>query len=104
MEKLFEDLLMEEHERVPWAVHFLEGNARMWWKTVRPNPSGSTALPTWASFREKVFGAFFSHSIKQQGSRPVMEYQREFVRLVNCVPFMVRTCRRFKELLTEPPW
>ncbi len=66
MEKLFEDLLMEEYERVPLAVHFLEGNARMWWKTVRPDVAKGAALPTWSSFQEKLFGAFFPHSLKQQ--------------------------------------
>ncbi len=99
MEKLFEDLMMEEDERVPLAVHFLEGTTRIWLKTVRPTPSGTTLL-SWSTFREMLFGAFFSNSVKQQlehnpknikqGSRSVIEYQREFVRLANCVPFVIR--------------
>ncbi len=63
MEKLFEDLMVEDHERVSLAVHFLEGNARMWWKTTRPGPAKNAALPSWASFREKLFGAFFPRSV-----------------------------------------
>ncbi len=100
IEKLFEDLMMEEDERVPLAVHFLEETARICWKIVRPTPSSGTVLPTWSTFREMLFGAFFSDSVKEkleddlknikQGNRSVMEYQREFMRLANCVPFVIR--------------
>ncbi len=95
MEKLFEDLLIEESEQVPLAAHFLEGIARIWWKTVQTNPAANPPYPSWLVFQEKLFRAFFSDSVKQQPeddlknikqyNMTVMEYQREFVRLANCV-------------------
>ncbi len=32
MKKLFEDMFMEEHEKVPLATHCLEGPTRIWWR------------------------------------------------------------------------
>ncbi len=71
MEKLFEDLMMEEYERVPLAVYFLEGDARMWRKMVRPDVVKGAALPTWSSFREKLFWGILTPQCETaDGGRP----------------------------------
>nr|CAD1837517.1 unnamed protein product [Ananas comosus var. bracteatus] len=68
MEKLFRDTFVEERDRVWLATHFLDGEAYRWWLDIQDNPT-----PTW----QRLLGR-------------VAEYEREFSRLLHCVPFVVR--------------
>lgn len=99
MEKLFEDLFVEENKRVPLAAHCLEGPAHIWWKGERLDRLLNDPFISWAEFKEKLFDVYFSNSIKEklkndlknlrQGSRTVMEYEQEFSRLVNYIPSVI---------------
>nr|CAD1825760.1 unnamed protein product [Ananas comosus var. bracteatus] len=99
MEKLFRDTFVEERE-----IEF--GSPLTTW-TVRlslvvgysGNPSTDLAAITWKKFKELLLAHYFSSSVKRkmeqdlrnlrQGDRTVAEYEREFSRLLHCVPFVV---------------
>ncbi len=66
IEKLFEDLFVEEHERVPLAAHCLDILMCIWWKGVRPDRTANASFPYWAAFKENLFDAYFLDSIKQK--------------------------------------
>ncbi len=66
MEKLFENLFVPERYQVFLATHFLEHDAEVWWRRVRPVGSPGAQLLTWTQFRSQLFEAFFSKSIRQK--------------------------------------
>nr|CAD1829906.1 unnamed protein product [Ananas comosus var. bracteatus] len=63
-------------------------------------PSTDLASITWKRFKELLLAHYFPTSVKRkmeqdlrnlrQGDRTVAEYEREFSRLLHCVPFVVR--------------
>ncbi|XP_020080299.1 uncharacterized protein LOC109703959 [Ananas comosus] len=99
MEALFEDIYTLEKDKVHLATHYFDGSARLWWTQVKKNHSLEPASVTWEGFREMLLMEYFPESDKRkikedlrklrQGSRTVREYEREFTRLVNCVPSLV---------------
>ncbi|XP_020081383.1 uncharacterized protein LOC109705031 [Ananas comosus] len=100
METLFEELYALERDKVPLAVHCLKLSAKVWWKSIRRNRSPSLPPMAWDEFRGLVFSTYFPDTEKRklqdrfrklrQGGRSVGEYEREFSRIVNCVPDVVR--------------
>nr|CAD1821731.1 unnamed protein product [Ananas comosus var. bracteatus] len=69
MEKLFRDTFVEERDRVWLATHHLDGEAYRWCVKRRLEQDLRNL---------------------RQGDRTVAEYEREFSRLLHCVPFVVR--------------
>ncbi|EKG08920.1 Retrotransposon gag protein, partial [Macrophomina phaseolina MS6] len=100
MEKLFRDTFVEERDRVWLATHHLDGEAYRWWLDFQEHPSTDLAAITWTRFKELPLAHYFPTSVKRkmeqdlrslrQGDRTVAEYEREFSRLLHCVPFVVR--------------
>nr|CAD1838552.1 unnamed protein product [Ananas comosus var. bracteatus] len=100
MEKLFRDTFVEERDRVWLATHFLDGEAYRWWLDIQDNPNSYLAAISWARFKELLLTHYFPTSVKRkmeqnlcslrQDERSVAEYEREFFRLLHCVPFVVR--------------
>ena len=100
METLFEDLYTVERDKVNLAAHCLEKSAKVWWKGVKRDRLPSLPPMTWDVFRGLVFSVYFPDSEKRrlqekfrklrQGDRTVREYEREFTRIVNCVPHVVQ--------------
>nr|CAD1822933.1 unnamed protein product [Ananas comosus var. bracteatus] len=100
MEKLFRDTFVEERDRVWLATHHLDGEAYRWWLDLQENPSTDLASISWKKFKELLLAHYFPISVKRkmeqdlrnlrQGDRTVAEYEREFSRLLHCVPFVVR--------------
>nr|CAD1837673.1 unnamed protein product [Ananas comosus var. bracteatus] len=100
MEKLFRDTFVEERDRVWLATHHLDGEAYRWWLDFQEHPSTDLASITWTRFKELLLAHYFPTSVKRkmeqdlrslrQGDRTVAEYEREFSRLLHCVPFVVR--------------
>nr|CAD1837620.1 unnamed protein product [Ananas comosus var. bracteatus] len=80
MEKLFRDTFVEERDR--------------------DNPNTDLAAITWTRFKELLLAHHFPTSVKRkmeqdlrslrQDERSVAEYEREFSRILHCVPFVVR--------------
>ncbi|XP_020113807.1 uncharacterized protein LOC109727973 [Ananas comosus] len=100
MEKLFYDTFVEEQYRVWFATHHLDGEAYKWWLDIRKDPCVDLSSITWKRFKELLLTTYFPQSVKRQmerdlrnlrqGDRTVVEYEREFSRLLHCVPFVVR--------------
>ncbi|XP_020090413.1 uncharacterized protein LOC109711674 [Ananas comosus] len=100
MEKLFYDTFVEERYRVWFATHCLDGEAYKWWLDIREDPCVDLSSITWKRFKELLLTTYFPQSVKRQmerdlrnlrkGDRTVVEYEREFSRLLHCVPFVVR--------------
>ncbi|XP_020084910.1 uncharacterized protein LOC109707788 [Ananas comosus] len=100
MEKLFYDTFVEERYRVWFATHHLDGEAYRWWVDIREDPRADLSAITWNRFKELLLTTYFPQSVKRQmerdlrnlrqGDRTVAEYEREFSRLLHCVPFVVR--------------
>nr|CAD1843945.1 unnamed protein product [Ananas comosus var. bracteatus] len=100
MEKLFRDTFVEERDRVWLATHFLDGEAYRWWLDIQDNPNTDLAAITSTRFKELLLAHYFPTSVKRkmeqdlrslrQDERSVAEYEREFSRLLHCVPFVVR--------------
>ncbi|XP_020089304.1 uncharacterized protein LOC109710883 [Ananas comosus] len=100
MEKLFYDTFVEERYWVWFATHHLDGEAYRWWVDIREDPRADLSTITWTRFKELLLTTYFSQSVKRQmerdlrnlrqGDRTVAEYEREFSRLLHCVPFVVR--------------
>nr|CAD1837154.1 unnamed protein product [Ananas comosus var. bracteatus] len=100
MEKLFRDTFVEERDRVWLVTHHLDGEAYRWWLDLQENPSTDLAAISWKKFKELLLAHYFPTSVKRkmeqdlrnlrQGDRTVIEYEREFSRLLHCVPFVVR--------------
>nr|CAD1833014.1 unnamed protein product [Ananas comosus var. bracteatus] len=99
IEKLFRDTLVEERDQVWLATHHLDGEAYRWWLDLQENPSTDLAAISWKKFKELLLTHYFPTSVKRkmeqdlrnlrQGDRPVAEFQREFSRLLHCMPFVV---------------
>nr|CAD1820576.1 unnamed protein product [Ananas comosus var. bracteatus] len=116
MEKLFRDTFVEERDRVWLATHHLDGEAYRWWLDLQENPSIDLAAISWKKFKELLLAHYFSTSVKRkmeqdlrnlrQGDRTVAEYEREYSRLLHCVPFVVRDdedkARIFEQGLRPP--
>ncbi|XP_020109870.1 uncharacterized protein LOC109725186 isoform X1 [Ananas comosus] len=108
MEELFEDLFIEEREKVPLAMRCLEGSAYTWLNGLRKTHATNNPFPSWSAFKKKFFEAFFPDSTKhqleidlyklRQGSRTVLEYEREFSRLVHCIPYVIQSDRHKAEM------
>ncbi|XP_020108447.1 uncharacterized protein LOC109724143 [Ananas comosus] len=100
MEKLFHDTFVEERNRVWLATHHLDSEVYRWWIDIRDDPRTDWAAITWKRFKELLLTTYFPQSVKRQmekdlrglrqGNRTVAEYEREFSRLLRCVPFVVR--------------
>nr|CAD1821757.1 unnamed protein product [Ananas comosus var. bracteatus] len=100
MEKLFHDTFVEERDRVWLTTHHLDGEAYRGWMDIRDNPNMDLSAITWRWFKELLMSKYFPESVKRQmekdlrglrqGDRIVAEYEREFSRLLHCVPFVVR--------------
>ncbi|XP_020080318.1 uncharacterized protein LOC109703979 [Ananas comosus] len=100
IETIFEDLYTVERDKVHLAVHCLQLSAKEWWKGVKRNRSPSLPSMVWEEFRELMRSTYFPDSEKRklqnrfqklrQGDRLVREYEREFSRIVNYVPSVVR--------------
>nr|CAD1837632.1 unnamed protein product [Ananas comosus var. bracteatus] len=100
MEKLFRDTFVEERDRVWLATHHLDGEAYRWWLDIQENPSMDLAAITWKKFKKLLLAHYFPDSVKRkmeqdlrnlrQGDRSVAEFEREFSRLLHCMPFVVR--------------
>ena len=100
MEKLFRDTFVEERDRVWLATHHLDGEAYRWWMDIQDDPCTDLTAITWRKFKELLLEHYFPDSVKRkmeqdlrnvrQGDRTVAEYEREFSRLLHCVPFVVR--------------
>nr|CAD1842612.1 unnamed protein product [Ananas comosus var. bracteatus] len=98
------DRLMErlnEFRRCVWlATHHLDGEAYRWWLDLQENPSIDLEAISWKKFKELLLAHYFPTSVKRkmeqdlrnlrQGDRTVAEYEREYSRLLHCVPFVVR--------------
>nr|CAD1840659.1 unnamed protein product [Ananas comosus var. bracteatus] len=90
------DLILSIHH----ATHHLDGEAYHWWLDLQENPSTDLAAISWKRFKELLLAHYFPTSVKRkmeqdscnlrQGDRTVAEYEREFSRLLHCVPFVVR--------------
>ncbi|XP_020080113.1 uncharacterized protein LOC109703810 [Ananas comosus] len=103
IETLFEDLYTLERDKVNLAVHYLKQSAKVWWKGVKQDRSPGLPPMTWEEFRGLLFLAYFPDSEKRklkerfqklrQGDRSVRQYEREFFRIVHCVPNVVRDDR-----------
>nr|CAD1827455.1 unnamed protein product [Ananas comosus var. bracteatus] len=66
----------------------------------KENPSTDLAAISWKKFKELLLAHYFLTNVKRkmeqdlrnlrQGDRTIVEYEREFSRLLHCVPFVVR--------------
>nr|CAD1839547.1 unnamed protein product [Ananas comosus var. bracteatus] len=100
METLFEDLYTLEWNKVNLAMHYLKQSTKVWWKGVKRDRSPSLHPMAWEEFRGMLFSAYFPDSEKmklqerfwklRQGERSVRQYEREFSRIVHCIPNVVR--------------
>ncbi|XP_020082388.1 uncharacterized protein LOC109705985 [Ananas comosus] len=100
MEKLFYDTFVEERYRVWFATHHLDCEAYRWWVDICEDPRVDLPAITWTRFKELLLTTYFPQSAKRQmerdlrnlrqGDKTVAEYEREFSRLLHCVPFVVR--------------
>nr|CAD1831596.1 unnamed protein product [Ananas comosus var. bracteatus] len=100
MEHLNEFRRCEERDRVWLATHHLDGEAYRRWLDLQENPSIDLAAISWKKFKELLLANYFPTSVKRkmeqdlrnlrQGDRTVAEYEREYSRLLHCVPFVVR--------------
>ncbi|XP_020084896.1 uncharacterized protein LOC109707773 [Ananas comosus] len=109
IETIFEDLYTVERDKIHLAVHCLQLSAKEWWKGVKRNRSPSLPPMTWQEFRELILSVYFPDSEKRklrdrfqklrQGDRLVREYEREFSRIVNCVPSVT-----FAEVVDRALW
>lgn len=82
------------------ATHHLEGEAYQWWAGVWDDPDTNLAAITWKKFKELLSLTYFPQSVKRQmeqglcnlrqENKTVAEYEREFSRLLHCVPYVVR--------------
>nr|CAD1832646.1 unnamed protein product [Ananas comosus var. bracteatus] len=96
MEKLFRDTFVEERDRVWLATHHLNGEAYHWWLDLQENPSIDLAAISWKKFKELLLAHYFPTCVKRkmeqdlrnlhQGDRTVAEYEREYSRLLHCLP------------------
>ena len=81
-------------------MYCLKQSARVWWKGIRRDRSPSLPPMAWDEFQGLVFSTYFLDTERRklqdkfrklrQGDRSVREYEREFSRIVNCVPDVVR--------------
>ncbi|XP_020099027.1 uncharacterized protein LOC109717592 [Ananas comosus] len=100
IETVFEDLYTVERDKVRLAAHCLQRSAKVWWKGIKQNRSPRLPLMTWQEFRELILSVYFPDSEKRklrdrfqklrQGDRSVREYEREFFRIVSCLPNVVQ--------------
>nr|CAD1833042.1 unnamed protein product [Ananas comosus var. bracteatus] len=100
IEKLFRDTFVEERDRFWLATHHLDGEAYSWWLDIQDNPNTDLAAISWKRFKELLLEHYLPDSVKRkmeqdlrsmrQEDRTVAEYEREFSRLLHCVPFVVR--------------
>nr|CAD1817310.1 unnamed protein product [Ananas comosus var. bracteatus] len=103
MQKLFCDLYIEEKDKIPITAHFLEGDANRWWSRLLDRCYSTKPLPSWGEFNEMLFNQYFMESTKQslerdlerllQGDRTIQKYERDFSRIVNLIPRVVRLLR-----------
>nr|CAD1836355.1 unnamed protein product [Ananas comosus var. bracteatus] len=82
------------------ATHHLDGEAYLWWLDIQENTSTDVVAISWKTFKELLLAHYFLDGVKRkmeqdlrnlrQGDRTVAEFEREFSRLLHCVPFIVR--------------
>ncbi|XP_020082638.1 uncharacterized protein LOC109706257 [Ananas comosus] len=92
--KRLEDLLLQQttDREIP--------DPSPWWVDIREDPRTDLSAITWNRFKELLLTTYFPQSVKRQmekdlrnlrqGDRTVAEYEREFSRLLHCVPSVVR--------------
>nr|CAD1838549.1 unnamed protein product [Ananas comosus var. bracteatus] len=68
MEKLLEDLFIDEQDRVPLAAHFLDGDASSWWRRHLSLKLGNV-FPPWGEFRRLLHEQFFRDNTKLELER-----------------------------------
>ncbi|XP_020094888.1 uncharacterized protein LOC109714600 [Ananas comosus] len=100
IEKLFRDTFLEERDRVWLATHHLDGEAHRWWLDIQDNPSTDLTAISWRRFKELLLEHYVPDSVKRkmeqdlrnlrQGDKTMAEYEREFSRLLHCVPFVIQ--------------
>ncbi|XP_056166358.1 uncharacterized protein LOC130137877 [Syzygium oleosum] len=99
LEKAFEVMECNDHERVTLAVYQLQDNANDWWKATKDRIFPEGTAKTWAVFTEKFYEKYFSASARErkladfmrlhQGQMTVDQYEAEFARLSKFAPRMV---------------
>ncbi|KAK8703726.1 hypothetical protein V6N13_047372 [Hibiscus sabdariffa] len=108
-ERRMDQLGFDPAKKYQGAVSMLDGNAHVWWESVVTSVSADRL--TWEFFRDRFKSRFigerFLRRMKQefqnlrQGSRSVVEYELEFLRLLqygsSLVPTESDRCQKFRE-------
>ena len=96
---------VEENEKVLFASHYLSGEARAWWNSVRNMNRGQ--LPTWEEFKAKFSKTHVPPGLikrmrdefreLKQGRMMVVEYRDKFFSLARYAPDEIDTEEKKKE-------
>ena len=101
MEKIFEVLGCEGHQRVTLAVYRLEGEADQWWNLIRnTRTQEEISTLTWEEFKRIFLEKYFPQPLKSKLVRDFMtltqgdgetisEYEAKFTRLARFAPHLV---------------
>lgn len=93
LEKIFDALGCDEHQKVRLAVYKLEGDAQRWWRGVKATRGEEfTNTLAWQGFKEVFYEQYFSnadreaylrefHSITQNLDESITDYMARFIRL-----------------------
>ena len=93
VEETLADLRVADTDRVAVATRLLERNAAMWWRSVRGRYTSSLS---WAEFRQEFDDQYYTQHLQdakrvefyslRQGTRTVVEFERELRELAHFVP------------------
>ena len=96
---------VEENEKVLYASHYLSGEARAWWNSVRNMNGGQ--LMTWEEFKLKFSKSHIPQGLikrmrdefreLKQGRMTVVEYRDKFLSLARYAPDEINTEEKKKE-------
>ena len=96
---------VEENEKVLFATHYLSGDARAWWNSVRTMNGGQ--LMTWEEFKIKFSRTHVPQGLikrmhdefreLKQGRMTVVEYRDKFLSLARYAPDEIDTEAKKKE-------
>ena len=105
MENNLEVTGVEANEKVLFATHYLAGDARAWWKSVRAMTGGQ--MMTWEEFKVKFSRTHVPLGLikrmrdefreLKQGRMTVVEYRDKFLSLARYAPDEIGTEAKKKE-------
>ena len=83
-------------DKVSLATYQLKGNARNWWRLIKPTLFPVPRIETWAEFKRAFMNKHFTDTMQDaktrefmeltQGNMTVTQYENKFVELLKFVP------------------